>query len=104
MPRETFQQELDNLVDEVIELGTQVESSLESMVKAMESREAHLAEKELGVDVRYKGRGDRARVHDPAGSPGACSARPEASVHRAVCDQPPCALWHSNRAHLPRHS
>src|SRR5215204_7318570 len=57
MPRETFQQELDDLVDEVINLGTQVESSLESMVKAMESREAHLAEKELGVDVRYKGRG-----------------------------------------------
>src|SRR5918995_1356216 len=57
MPRETFQQELDDLIDEVINLGTQVESSLESMVKAMESRDAHLAEKELGVDVRYKGRG-----------------------------------------------
>src|SRR5829696_8922416 len=57
MPRETFQQELDDLVDELIELGTQVESSLESMLKAMESREAHLAEKELGVDVRYKERG-----------------------------------------------
>jgi phosphate uptake regulator len=53
MPRETFQQELDDLIDEVINLGTQVESSLESMVKAMESRDAHLAEKELGVDVRY---------------------------------------------------
>src|SRR5215208_4900456 len=57
MPRETFQQELDDLVDELIELGTQVESSLESMLKAMESREARLAEKELGVDVRYKERG-----------------------------------------------
>jgi phosphate transport system protein len=57
MPRETFQQELDDLVDELMELGTQVESSLESMLKAMESREAHLAEKELGVDVRYKERG-----------------------------------------------
>src|SRR5215216_6159035 len=57
MPRETFQQELDALIDEVINLGTQVESSLESMVKAMENRDAHLAEKELGVDVRYKGRG-----------------------------------------------
>src|ERR671910_2916891 len=57
MPRETFQQELDDLIDEVINLGTQVESSLESMVKAMESRDAHLAEKELGVDVRYKARG-----------------------------------------------
>jgi phosphate transport system protein len=57
MPRETFQQELDNLVDEVIDLGTEVESSLEDMVKAMESRDAHLAHKELGVDVRYKARG-----------------------------------------------
>jgi phosphate transport system protein len=57
MPRETFQQELDDLVDEVIELGVEVEGSLESMVKAMESRDATIAEKELGVDVRYKGRG-----------------------------------------------
>jgi phosphate transport system protein len=57
MPRETFQQELDDLIDEVINLGSEVESSLESMVKAMESRDASLAEKELGVDIRYKGRG-----------------------------------------------
>jgi phosphate transport system protein len=57
MPRETFQQELDDLIEEVINLGSEVESSLESMVKAMESRDASLAEKELGVDIRYKGRG-----------------------------------------------
>jgi phosphate transport system protein len=57
MPRETFQQELDELVDEVISLGSEVERSLESMVRAMEGRDARLAEKELGVDVRYKGRG-----------------------------------------------
>src|SRR5215210_2051202 len=57
MPRETFQQELDDLVDEVIHLGAEVENSLESMVKAMESRDASIAENELGVDVRYKGRG-----------------------------------------------
>jgi phosphate transport system protein len=57
MPRETFQQELDDLVDEVINLGSEVESSLESTLKAMESRNPSLAEKELGVDVRYKGRG-----------------------------------------------
>jgi phosphate transport system protein len=57
MPRETFQQELDNLVEEIINLGTEVEGSLESMVKAMEGRDASLAEKELGVDVRYKARG-----------------------------------------------
>jgi phosphate transport system protein len=57
MPRETFQQELDDLVEDVLDLGTEVESSLESMVKAMEGRDASLAEKELGVDVRYKARG-----------------------------------------------
>jgi phosphate transport system protein len=57
MPRETFQQELDDLVDEVINLGSEVESSLESMLNAMDTRNPSLAEKELGVDVRYKGRG-----------------------------------------------
>ena len=57
MPRETFQQELDDLVDDVLDLGMEVESSLGNMVKAMESRDFHLAEKELGVDVRYKRRG-----------------------------------------------
>jgi phosphate transport system protein len=57
MPRETFQQELDDLVGEVLDLGTEVESSLENMVKAMENRDARLAEKELGVDARYKARG-----------------------------------------------
>jgi phosphate transport system protein len=57
MPRETFQQELDELVEEVLDLGGEVERSLQSMVGAMEGRDARLAEKELGVDVRYKARG-----------------------------------------------
>jgi phosphate transport system protein len=57
MPRETFQQELDELVEEVVDLGGEVERSLESMVGAMEGRDASLAEKELGVDIRYKARG-----------------------------------------------
>jgi phosphate transport system protein len=57
MPRETFQQELDDLVEEVLDLGSEVESSLERMVGAMEGRDASLAEKELGVDIRYKARG-----------------------------------------------
>ena len=57
MPRETFQQELDDLVEEVLSLGVEVEGSLERMVKAMEGRDARLAERELGVDVRYKARG-----------------------------------------------
>jgi phosphate transport system protein len=54
MPRETFQQELDDLVAEVLDLGGEVESSMENMVRAMENKDARLAEKELGVDVRYK--------------------------------------------------
>ena len=57
MPRETFQQELDDLVAEVLDLAGEVEVSLENMVRAMETRDARLAEKELGVDVRYKARG-----------------------------------------------
>jgi phosphate transport system protein len=57
MPRETFQQELDNLVGEVLDLGVEVEGSLENMVRAMEGRDVRVAEKELGVDARYKARG-----------------------------------------------
>ncbi len=57
MPRETFQQELDGLTRDVLSLGREVGSSLENMVKAMETRDADLAAKELGVDVRYKARG-----------------------------------------------
>jgi len=54
MPRETFQQELDDLVSEVLDLGKEVEGSIENMVKAMETRDADLANRELGVDIRYK--------------------------------------------------
>jgi phosphate transport system protein len=54
MPRETFQQELDGLISDVIDLGGEVEASLENMVKAMEGRDADVARGELGVDVRYK--------------------------------------------------
>jgi phosphate transport system protein len=57
MPRETFQQELDDLVAEVLDLGAEVEVSLENMVRAVEAWDARIAEKELGVDVRYKARG-----------------------------------------------
>jgi len=45
MPRETFQQELDELLNRVIGLGSEVEDSLENMVRAMEGRDASLAEK-----------------------------------------------------------
>src|ERR687889_541058 len=57
MPRETFQQELDGLTSDVLDLGREVEASLENMVRAMESRDADLARQELGVDVRYKTKG-----------------------------------------------
>lgn len=54
MPRETFQQELDVLISDLLDLGGEVESSIENMVKAMEGRDADVARRELGVDVRYK--------------------------------------------------
>ena len=57
MPRETFQQELDVLASDLLDLGREVEVSLENMVRAMESRDADVARQELGVDVRYKTRG-----------------------------------------------
>jgi phosphate transport system protein len=57
MPRETFQQELDGLISDLLDLGTEVEASLDTMVKAMEGRDAEVARRELGVDVRYKSRG-----------------------------------------------
>src|SRR5918999_1283464 len=57
MTRETLQQGLDDLVAEVLDLGRGVESSIENMVKAMETRDASAAGQELGVDARYKARG-----------------------------------------------
>jgi len=57
MPRETFQQELDGLISDVLGLGGEVEGSLENMVRAMETRDTSAARQELGVDLRYKVRG-----------------------------------------------
>ena len=57
MPRETFQQELDGLIEDVIDLGEAVKGSLENMTLSMEARDADVAGRELGVDVRYKARG-----------------------------------------------
>jgi phosphate transport system protein len=57
MPRETLQQGLDGLTAEVLDLGKEVEGSIEIMVKAMEARDAGVASRELGVDARYKARG-----------------------------------------------
>jgi phosphate transport system protein len=57
MPRETFQQELDGLTSDLIELGEEVMTSLNNMVKAMEDRDTEVASRELGVDLRYKAQG-----------------------------------------------
>ena len=54
MPRETFQQELDGLTSDLLDLGREVEASLENMVRAMEDRDYDLARRALGVDVHYK--------------------------------------------------
>ena len=50
MPRESFQQELDRLVGEILVLGREVEAYLGTMVEAMESHDASIASRELGVD------------------------------------------------------
>src|SRR4051812_20953208 len=47
---------MDSSLD-VIELGTEVASSLESVVEAMMGRDAKVVEPELGVDAHYKARG-----------------------------------------------
>ena len=57
MPRESFQRELDELYEEIITLGREVESSLDNMVAAMEHHDAERAGQELGRDVRFKTRG-----------------------------------------------
>jgi hypothetical protein len=56
----TLQQGLDDLVAEVIDLGKEVENSIAIMVKAMETRDAGVVRRELGVDARYKIRGAEA--------------------------------------------
>jgi phosphate transport system protein len=51
---------LEYLVAEVVDLGKDVDCSIETMVKAMQTRDADLARRELGVDARYKARGAEA--------------------------------------------
>ena len=57
MPRETFHQELNQLAEEVVELGREVDACLATMVQALEERDAEVASRMLGVDSRYKERG-----------------------------------------------
>ena len=57
MPREIFQKELDRLVGEVVELGSEVGSCLQAMVEALETQDAETARRQIGIDSRYKERG-----------------------------------------------
>lgn len=59
MSRESFQNELDQLVDQVLALGQQAESCLDNMVGAIESHDADRASRELGVDLEFKARGQQ---------------------------------------------
>ncbi len=55
--RKAFHEELDRLVDEVVDLGGEVEDSLSIMVEAMENYDSSIAEKVVGRDAVYKARG-----------------------------------------------
>ncbi len=57
MPRETFQQELERLVEEVVDLGREVETCLDTMIEALETNDAEVASRQIGLDSRYKERG-----------------------------------------------
>jgi phosphate transport system protein len=57
MPREIFQKELDRLVEDVVGLGREVETCLETMVEALQAQDAEIAKRQIGVDSRYKERG-----------------------------------------------
>lgn len=57
MSRKTFQKELDDLVQEVVDLGGAIEEALAIMVEAMERNDAATAEKVVGRDANYKARG-----------------------------------------------
>ena len=58
MPREIFQKELDRLVGDVVKLGREVETCLETMVEALQAQDAEIAKRQIGVDSHYKERGE----------------------------------------------
>jgi phosphate transport system protein len=57
MSRQGFHRELDRLVEEVVDLGREVESYLGTMVEAMANRDAAAAWRVVGSDVGLKERG-----------------------------------------------
>ena len=54
MPREAFHQELDELVEDVVGLDTELEAPWRAWAGRWRAADVPIAEKELGVDVRYK--------------------------------------------------
>lgn len=57
MPREAFHKELEQLENEVLSLGAEVEEALAFMVEGMERYDAAIAQRVVGRDVGYKERG-----------------------------------------------
>lgn len=57
MARKAFQKELEELENEVLDLGGEIEEALALMVEAMEHYDAAVAERVVGRDVGYKHRG-----------------------------------------------
>lgn len=55
--RQAFQEELRELEEEVLELGAEVERSLAYMVEGLETYDAAVAGRVVGVDALYKARG-----------------------------------------------
>lgn len=57
MPREAFQKELEQLENEVLSLGAEIEEALAFMVEGMERYDADVAGRVVGRDAGYKQRG-----------------------------------------------
>lgn len=57
MPRESFNLELEQLVNDVLVMGDEVKATLDAMVESLESGDVGSAKKKLGCDARFKLRG-----------------------------------------------
>ena len=57
MARESFHRELNRVVEEVVHLGREVESCLDTMVEAMKHWDAETASRQVRLDSHYKERG-----------------------------------------------
>jgi phosphate transport system protein len=57
MTRDVFHNELNRLVEEVMELGRDVQSCLDTTVQALDKQDAETAYGQIGIDSRYKEQG-----------------------------------------------